>query len=224
MAAHIGVTELFGVTQPSATTLNKTTRTTTIETFKTPAATGEISLYTAGRTKTIQVVFSGFGTAPLSGVTAASGVTPGTQKMISAQQDENNKQGAPPFTATYSASEAFADADSEEVAPSAAPDLSTIEIVSVSYSLTESLTISTSVQDRVISDKAGEPGFRGTFGKESTFSLTGWGDIPVSLGTGGAGVARLTGGKLIVDNIEESENAQDCNQWRASGGHCPSAS
>lgn len=223
MAAHLGVTNLFGITQPAGTELNKTTRTTRIETFKTPAATGEILKYTAGRTKTIGVVFSGFGTAPVGYVTADSGITPGTQKLLSAQQTENNKQGAPPFTATYSASEAFADADSDEGAPNEVPDLSTIEIVSVSYSLTESLEITTQVTDRVISDKAGEPGFRATFGKESTFSMSGWGDIPVSLGTGGAGVARLTGGKLIVDNLEESDNAQDCNQWRASGGHCPSA-
>lgn len=223
MAAHIGVDSTFGVTQPSDTELTKASRSSSVPTFKTPGHTGEIFKYTAGRTKNVQVTLEGSGTAPVASVAVGDGITPSTLTLISARQGERNTQGLPTFSAMYSAAESFADSDNAETAPSAVPDLDTIEIVSVDYSLTESLDITSQITDRVIADLDGTPGFRGTFGKESSFTLSGYGDLPVALGENGAGVARLTGGKLILESTEEIENAQDCNQWRASGGHCPSA-
>lgn len=224
MATHLGVTSTFGVTPPAAMEVTRATRNTRVPTYKTPGSNGEWLKYTAGRHKTVTVTLEGFGTAPVDAVAAADGITPATDTLQSARQGETNKQSPPTVTVVYPAHAAFVDADSAETAPSAEPDLDTVEIVSVSYSLTESLDITTSVQDKAIDGADGKPAHRAHFALESSFTLAGYGDIPVALGTGGAGIARLTGGILIVDNLDEIENAQDCNQWRASGGHCPAAS
>jgi hypothetical protein len=225
MAAHLGVDTTFGVTKPSGSSVNKASRNTKIETFKTEGEDGEWLKYTAGRMKTVTVKLEGHGTAPLSAITAGDALTPATKKALTTTQGESNKQTPATMSIDHVGHEDFTDADAAEAAPSATPDLSTIEIVSVDYSLTENLTITTSVQDVMIADLDGKAstGFRATCGKESSFSMNGYGDLPVSLGTGGAGVARLTGGKLIVSDTGEIENAKTCNQWSGSGGHCPSA-
>lgn len=225
MAAHLGVESTFGVTKPSGSALTKATRDTKIETFKTEGEDGEWLKYTAANMKTVTVKLEGHGTAPISGITAADGVTPATKKAISTTQGESNKQTPSTFSVDWVGHEDFTDADGGEPAPGATPDLTTTEIVSVTYSLTESLSITKQVQDVMIPDLDGKAstGFRGACGVEASFSINGYGDLPCSIGTGGAGVARLTGGKLIVDALSEIENAKTCNQWRASGGHCPSA-
>lgn len=223
MAAHIGVDSTFGVTPPGTTTITRATRQNRVETVKKTGASGEFVKYRAGKVKTQTVTLEGDGLAPHGSVTAADGVTPSTLKLMESRQREVNGPDGAGFTARYEAKIAFEDSDSSEAAGSA-PDLSTIEIVGATYTATESLESSVSVQGVDKNSADATPGFRGAVGKTGSFSLSGWGDLPVALGTGGAGVDRLTGGVLICEEAEETENASDCNGWRASGGWCPSAS
>lgn len=226
MSAHIGVASTFGVTKPAGTSVNRATRETKLTAYKTEGEDGEWLKYTPAAMKEVTVKLEGHGGAPLASVTSSATISPSTKKLLRANQGETNKQTPPTFSGDYVGHEDHdVEADGGEEGPGDSPDLSTVEIVSVSYSLTESLNVQTQVSDVMIPDKDGKSstGFRGTVGKESSFTINGYGDIPCSIGTGGAGVARLTGGKLIVEGMSEIENAKTCNQWRANGGHCPSA-
>jgi len=225
MSAQIGITNTYDITLDSEAVPQTVSRRQTVEVSAVMGVDGEYVLAKPLKTKTIEVMISGVGKGDLTGVTSAVVATPADLTKVSVEQGEANK-GRASFTVTARGVSAFADpASANGSAAAAAIAKGTIEVLSVAYALTETVTVTTKVEDKVATATDGTPGHRQTHAKMSSFSLRGKGDIPagLALGTGGAAVKGLNGGVIIVRSLDDVQNAGDLNDWSAEGDHYPAA-
>lgn len=224
MASHLNVSSTYGITLPSGAVAESVKRSRKIETDKMVGTSGEYSKFDAHHTKAVEVTIEGKGPAGLDGVTSATVGTPSTLKITKAEQKEANK-GRAGFSLTALGHEDYDDADSAAAIDGAEPDIDSLVITSVTHAVAQTLTKSSSVTDKTELGVDGKPALRATCQKLNAFSSEGKGDIPaaVALGTGGAGIAGLTGGKLIVSQLDDDQKNGEWNGYSFSGEHCPSA-
>jgi hypothetical protein len=225
MAAHLGIETTHGITLDTEAVAQSVRRRQSVEVSTVIGVTGEYVLAKPLKTKRVEVTIQGVGKGDRSAVAAGVVADPATLSQISVEQTEINN-GRASFTITAAGVAAFTDpATANGSASAASITKGTIEILSVEYALTESLTVTSQVEDKVATDSDGTPGYRAKHARMSNFSLRGKGDLPtgIDLGTGGAAVKGLNGGVLIVAELEEEEQASEINGWSLSGMHYPSA-
>jgi len=224
MASHLNVTSTYDITLPSGAVAEKASRSQKIETDKLVGTGGEFTKFDAMATKVIEVTIEGKGPAGLSGVTSATVGTPSTLKILKAEQREQNA-GRASFTINATGHVGYDDADAGETIDGTEPDVNSLVITSVTHAVAQSLSKSTSVTDVMEKGVDGKPALRATCMKLSSFSSEGKGDIPsaVALGTGGVGIAGLTGGKLIVTQLDDTQENGKWNGYSVSGEHCHAA-
>ena len=223
MANHLNVTSTYGVTLPSGAEAQSVKRDQKIETDKQLGTDGEYSHFSAHHTKQVDVTIDGIGPAGLAGVTSATVSAPATLKILKAEQKEANK-GRATFTISATGHSSFDDGSGSDT-PGSEPDVNSLVITSVTHAATQSVTKSTSVEDKVLLGADGKPLNRATCAKISSFSGDGKGDVPsaLNLGTGGVGIAGLTGGKLIVTSLTDDQKNGEWNGYSFSGEHCHAA-
>jgi hypothetical protein len=110
-------------------------------------------------------------------------------------------------------------------ATGAEPAITDLEIVSVEYSVAESVDRSYQVNDLVLVGTDGTPAARGKVTVKGSFSINGRGDLPAgtALGTGGAAFKGGDTGKVLVESLMTGEKRADWNRWSADGSHYKSA-
>jgi hypothetical protein len=225
MAAHIGITSTQGITLDTESVAQSVRKRQSVEVSTVIGVDGEYVLAKPLKTKKIEVTIQGVGKGDRAAVAVGAVATPSDIEEISVEQGEVNN-GRASFTVTGSGVASFTDpAAANGSAAAGTITKGTIEIISVAYALSENLTVTTQVEDKVATDYNGTPGYRAKHGKMSNFSLRGKGDLPsgLALGTGGAAVKGLNGGVIIVTELEEEEQASEINGWSLSGMHYPSA-
>lgn len=224
MANHLNVTSTYSVTLPSGAAAESVKRTRVIETDKLVGVDGEYSQFDAHHMMKVDVTIEGKGPAGLAGVTSATVSSPSTLKIVKAEQKESNK-GRAGFTINATGFESYSDANAGNSIDGAEPDVNSLVITSVTHAVAQSLTKSRQVADKMELGGDGTPALRATCMRIDTFSSDGKGDIPsaVSIGTGGAGIAGLTGGKIIVTTLDDDQKNGEWNGYSFSGEHCPAA-
>lgn len=105
------------------------------------------------------------------------------------------------------------------------PDCCKIGVRSVDFTLAESVDITAQAEAKVLADKDGKFAQAATVKKKLTFSIKGKGSIPgaINVGEGAAPVSGVTAGKTIITSVEESQKADDWNEWSVEGTNYPSA-
>lgn len=105
------------------------------------------------------------------------------------------------------------------------PDCCKIGVRSVDFALAESVDITAQAEAKVLADKDGKFAQAATIKRKVSFSIKGKGDIPgtINLGEGESPVAGITAGKTIITSVEESQKADDWNEWSVEGTNYPSA-
>ncbi len=223
MAAHLNLNTTFGVTLPSGAIAESAERMQTVEAIEVTGTSGEIVKALPAKTFKSDVTISGKGPAGLDLVTTGTISDPSTMTITSAESGETNKATST-FTIKASAHEAFTDGEGSGSAGDE-PDIDTVEIVSVTYAVVESVKRTRDVKDMVLIGSDGTPAARGKVTRTGTFDIIGRGDIPggIALGTAGAALASFTG-VVLATSLKESEKAGDWNGWGISGKHYPAAS
>jgi hypothetical protein len=225
MAAHIGIESTQGITLPTESIPQSVRRRETVEVAPVIGVDGEYTRCKPLKSKRVEVTITGVGAGGLANVSSGVVADTGDLERISVQQGEVNN-GRASFTITAAGHDSFSDPAAANGSASAASiTRGTIEILSVEYALTESLDVTTQVEDKVALNADGTPGFRQKHAKMSNFSLRGKGDLPsgLALGTGGAAVKGLNSGVIIVTDIETEEQAAEINGWSVNGNHYPAA-
>lgn len=226
-SAHIGVTRLFGVALPAESEAQNSTLTRTLATYPLPGAAGEFTKLFAAKKIEKKVAVDYIGPAALTLVTVAQGLDPSTIKITDASSEEKN-EGLVSMNVTASGSEAFVD-DGGDLTGAGAdePDASTLNLRTITCSLSQSVKRDVKVKDVRVTGGNGVEAWRGTCSKMFGFSSDFKGDIPtgVQLGTSGAGVYGVTGtGVTVVTELVEKDTKDDVNSGSYKGETAPSAS
>lgn len=223
MSAAIGISETYGIALDAESVAQTVRRRQSVDVSTVMGVDGEYALAKPLKTKKTEVTISGVG----KGGEVAPGVvaTPADLVNVTVEQGEANN-GRTSFTITAAGVAAFVDPASANASAAAATiTKGTIEVLSVAYALTESVSTTGKVDDKVATATDGTPGYRQTHAQMNNFSVRGKGTIPtgVALGTGGAAIKGLDGGVLIVRTLEDVQNAGNLNEWSLDGEHYPSA-
>jgi len=225
MSAFFGIDSTYGITVPAGATVQTVDHEQSAEISELQGEDGEIKKASTTHVKKVTVDINLVGTAGIDTVVPGNVASPSSLEIISVEQGErvNNRPTAMIKAAGY---EGIDDGSgSGSGAGAGSPDEDTLEVVSVDYALAQDVKISPSVMDEMIPGVDGHPALRQKVKLVNTLDFSFAGDIPsgVALGTGGAGAAGLTGGKLIVQSLKEKQEAGKFNSGSASAKHYPAA-
>ncbi len=224
MATAIGITTKYGITLPSGAVANKVDRTRTVGYSEVPGENGECALVAPLKTLQTSVTISGIGPVDLSDVAVGTIGSPSTLSPLRIEQGEVNN-GRATFTLNYTGHSSFSSASNGGSAGSGAPDESSINVVSVAYSLTKDCRVAAEVDDVLELATDGTPGFRGTVNRRLSFSASGKGDIPSNVGPGASGAKHflVADGATIVTSITDTQEARGANGWSFDAMNWPDA-
>lgn len=146
-----------------------------------------------------------------------------TAVRLETSEKPNGRVG---FSVQASADVAFVDPGTSVGAVGAEPTIADLEIVSVEYSVAESVRRTYEVKDLVLIGSDGTPDSRATLSEKGSFQIVGRGDAPVGVaaGTGGAAFVGASTGIVVVGTFGENEKRADWNGWSADGNHYKAAS
>lgn len=221
-----GITSLYTATAHAGATVNKVSRKQSVGEDVLVSQAGEYAKADPLHALKTEVILSGKGTASSAGIASGAVGSPGTLTLIKSEQQEKNA-GRPDFTDTWVKHESFTDpAGAPTVAALGGPDDTILNIVSVDYTLAESFGYSPEVTDVVLLDQTGVPSARQKCKHMATLTLKGRGAIAsgIALGSGGAGAAEISAGKLLVPELSDEQIPDDFPSWDLSGKHYPLAS
>lgn len=226
MAAHIGVTSHYGITLPDGAECVAISKTSTVEISELMDCEGEFVKADALHHKKVEVAFSFVGAPMHDSVAVGDVALPATMTITKSDATESNA-GRVSCSITAAGHESFTDAGTG-ASPGegeAGPDEDTLNLVSCTLALAESVQVTKEVQDKVLIGYDGAPAARATHSAKNSFAVKFKGDIPagVVLGLSGVGVYGLTGGKLIVSKLMEEQKNDDFNGGSIEGSHYPSA-
>tara|TARA_B110000285_G_scaffold209684_1_gene250890 strand:+ start:562 stop:885 length:324 start_codon:yes stop_codon:yes gene_type:complete len=105
--------------------------------------------------------------------------------------------------------------------PSTVPD---IGVTAYSEVLTQSVEISTTLEELHIAQKDGTYGQGKGFDPTTEVSVSGRGDLPTLAIGGSATITGVSGGVSIITNISQSEKNEDYADWSFTMQNWPSAS
>jgi hypothetical protein len=225
MATAVGIATKYGITLPTSAKAQRVQRVRTIQWSEVPGEDGEALLAKGHKTMRTEVTISGLGVATLGNVTVGAVGTPADLTELRSENGEMN-DGRGTFTLTASGVASFTDgSNTGGTAGAGSPDASTVEVLSVSYSLTKDCKVSVEVDEAVELTPAGIPGFRARYNKRFSFSASGKGDVPsnVGPGSGGATHANITGGVTIVPSTTDTQEARAVNGWSFEAMNFPAA-
>ncbi len=219
MGAHYNLNTTYGVTLPAGAVPQSAERNRTVEISEVVGTSGEFVKADPLKTAKVEISVSGVGPAGLSGVTSGNVSAPSSITINSAEQGEGNK-GRSTFSIKAAGFETVTSTGGGGSAGSE-PDIDTLEIVSVSYACVETVKRTANVTDLMQLGSDSTPFARGKCKRFTDFDIAGRGDLPSGLviGSGGASLAGLSGGKLIVASLKEMEKAGDWNGYGGSGKH-----
>ncbi len=224
--ASFGVTDTKGVSMPEGTEIQSVDYEQSAEISELQAGeSGEVIKASTTHVKKVSADFSLIGSAGSDSVEVGEVSSPEDLEIISAEPGEEvNKR--PTLTLKAAGFVGIDDGDGGgSGSGGSGADEDTLEVVSVEYSLAQSVKRGFSVSDEMMPGKDGKPALRQKFKKVNTFSFDFAGDVPggVDIGSGGASVNGLEGGKLITDNLKEKQMVGKWNSGSASGKHYASA-
>jgi hypothetical protein len=224
MSAHLNVLSTYGVTVPSGSETESATKTTTVEISELlAAATAHVIDAKPVNIGRVEVQVDGEGPV---GVTLTPGTIANvsTVTLVGADITEQPNQRCR-FSLRGAASIAFSDPEGTSADVGDEPEVTDLEVTSVTYSIVESVRRSVTLEDQVLVGTDGTPAARGTLTERRPFAIAGRGDKPagVALGTGGAEFAGADAGLTIVGVLRESERRGDWNGWGADGTQYPQA-
>lgn len=224
MATAIGISSTYDVTLASGAIAQKVDRTRSLEPSEVVGVDGEVTLIKALALMKTEVSISGIGLAPIASVAVGTVATPADIEIISAEQGEVNN-GRATFSLKASGTAAIPSASTGGTAGSAVPDEHTINIVGVSYSLTQDCRVSVEVVDLIVQATDGTVGFRAKFSKKFSFSANGKGDIPANVGIGAVGAKHfsVSGGATMTTSLTDSQVMDGVQSWSFDAINRPSA-
>lgn len=224
MATAIGVTSTYGITLATGAIAQKVDRTRSLEPSEVVGVDGEVSLVKPLALMKTEVSISGIGLAPIASVAVGTVATPADIEIISAEQGESNN-GRATFSLKASGTAVIPSASTGGSAGSAVPDEHTINIVGVSYSLTQDCRVSAEVSDMIIQATDGTVGFRAKYAKRFSFSANGKGDIPSNVGIGAVGAKHfsISGGATITTSLTDTQEMRGVQGWSFDAVNHPAA-
>lgn len=157
-------------------------------------------------------------------LTEATIADPSTMTATNVQTSEK-PNGRVTFSVSASAEVAFTDPAATVGSVGAEPSITDLEIVSVEYSVAESVSRTYEVTDLTLVGTDGTPAARATLSEKGTFSISGRGETPVGVaaGTGGAAFVGGSTGIVVANNFTENEKRGDWKGWSVSGNHYKAA-
>ena len=222
MGAHYNLDTTFGVTIAGAATPETAEKTSTLEVSEIVGTSGEIALVKPHKTAKVEVTVTGKGQAPMSSVTIGTVGTPGEMTILSAEQGEANK-GDATFSVKAVGYETFTDNQgSPDTTDTTEPDIGTINIVSVSYAVAESVKRTREVTDLALFDSKGLIAYRAKTKLVIPFDIMGRGDLPAGIALGMNGASAINMPVAVATQVKLTEKAGDWNGWGVSGKAYPS--
>lgn len=226
MSAHLNITStiatVYGVTLATGARADDCQKTQTVEINELlEHDDGEIGLLDPVNTVNIESTVSGDGPHGLA-LTPGTVATTSTLTTVSVDVTEspNNRCN---FSVRATGADSFTDPDATPADVGAEPTIADLKITSVAYSIAESVSRSSTIDDMVLTGTDGTPAARETVTQRRPFSIQGRGDLPagVALGGGGATFKGATTGKVVSGSLMSGEKRADWNRWSNDGMHAP---
>jgi hypothetical protein len=219
MAAHKNITTTHGLTLATGAVADDVEKSVSVEILEVTSQTsGEVVRVDCVNMATETVTISGDGPGDKTKVAAGTIATPSDLKEIRVENNES-PNGRLNFSLTAESNVSFTDPASTVAAVGAEPTIADLEIVSVEYSIAESVRLAAEVRNSVLIGTDGTPAARCHIEARHPFTVNGRGDLPTGVAAGVGGVAFVGGntGKVIVPNLTTGEKRGDWNRWGTDG-------